>query len=154
MCLFGCRFAKKTRVFAFFENNINGYVCGSFFGGVYAVIPGVQHKFTVPCLIARARSSFHPTPFLFGWGFTSLTLRGITLRVRCTFQDVEVICFALPPKRVVVFLWFDRQFTSCHHVFVRWPKAIVNARCSFGCCNFWGPEFKFASIGRGKVEST
>ena len=37
--------------------------------------------------------------------------------VRCTFQDMEVTCLALPPRRSVALLWFDRQFTSCHHAF-------------------------------------
>lgn len=60
--------------------------------------------------------------------------------VRCIFQDVEITCFALPPRKGVALLWLDCHFTSCYYAFARWSRGIVSARCNLGHCNCWGPE--------------
>lgn len=95
---------------------------------------------------ARSRLSSHT---ISTWlvSYTSDSSCGRASSVRCTFQDVEVTCLALPARRGVALLWFDCQFTSCHHAFARWPRGIVSARCNLGHCNFWSPETRFASTG-------
>ena len=103
---------------------------------------------TFPFVTARARSrlSSHAiSPWLVShtWGSAS----GRASSVRCAIKDVEVTCLALPSRKGITLLWFDRQFTSCYHAFARWPRGTVSARYNFGHCNFWSPETRFASSG-------
>ena len=100
--------------------------------------------FTFLTARARSRLSSHT---ISTWlvSFTSESSCGRASSVACTFQEVEVTRLALPSRRGVALLWFDCQFTSCHHAFTRWPRGIVSARCNLGHCNFWSPETRFAS---------
>ena len=93
---------------------------------------------------ARSRLSSH-TNSTWLVSYTSESSCGRASSVACTFQEVEVTRLALPSRRSVALLWFDCQFTSCHHAFARWPRGIVSARCNLGHCNFWSPETRFAS---------